>query len=128
MNTRMRFIFTLLLLFFFGNLARATHGMGGEITWTCQGGGEYVFELIFYRDCNGFEVNTGAEEIRVWGHPNVTAISADFIDRIDISPTCTASGGATPYDCGVGVAGGNGVGAIEKIIYRRNIVQRGFFA
>lgn len=120
MNTRMRFIFTLLLLIFFGNIGRATHGMGGEITWTCQGGGDYVFELIFYRDCNGFEVNTGTEEIRVWGHPNVIAISADFIDRIDISPTCTASGGATPYDCGVGVAGGNGVGAIEKIIYRSN--------
>lgn len=123
MNTRMRFIFILTLLFFFGNLARATHGMGGEITWACQGGGDYVFELIFYRDCNGFEVNTGTEEIRVWGHPNVTSISANFIDRIDISPTCTAAGGEVPFDCGTGVSGGNGVGAIEKIIYRSNPVS-----
>lgn len=120
MKSRMKIIFTLLLLFFFGNLARATHGMGGEITWTCQGGGDYVFELIFYRDCNGFEINTSSEEIRVWGHPSVTSISADFVERIDISPSCTAAGGEVPFDCGVGVSGGNGVGAIEKIVYRSN--------
>ncbi|MEX2485684.1 MAG: gliding motility-associated C-terminal domain-containing protein [Brumimicrobium sp.] len=116
----MKIIFTLIALFFFGNLARATHGMGGEITWTCQGGGDYVFELIFYRDCNGFEVNTNTEEIRVWGHPSVTDISVDFIERIDISPECTAAGGEVPLDCGSGANGGNGVGAVEKIVYRSN--------
>lgn len=97
---------------------RATHGMGGEITWECQGNGDYVFELTFYRDCNGFEVNTTFEELRVWGHPSVSTIQVDFIDRIDISPSCTAAGGAVPFDCGTGVGGGNGVGAVEKIIYR----------
>ncbi|MDX1652989.1 MAG: gliding motility-associated C-terminal domain-containing protein [Brumimicrobium sp.] len=108
----------LLLLLISGNISYATHGMGGEITWTCQGGGNYVFELIFYRDCNGFEVNTTSEELRVWGHPNVTTVSVDFIDRIDISPFCTAAGGVNPLACGTGVGGGNGVGAVEKIIYR----------
>lgn len=116
----MKIVFTLIAVFFFGNLALADHGMGGEITWKCQGGGDYLFELIFYRDCNGSEINTNTEEIRVWGHPSVTDISVDFIERIDISPECTAAGGASPFDCGTGVSGGNGFGAIEKIIYRSN--------
>jgi hypothetical protein len=27
--------------------------MGGEITWDCVGGGQYVFTMKLYRDCNG---------------------------------------------------------------------------
>lgn len=103
----------------------ATHGMGGEITWECQGNGDYVFELTFYRDCNGFEVSTTFEELRVWGHPNVSTIQVDYVDRIDISPTCTPAGGATQFDCGTGVGGGNGVGAVEKIIYRSSPITLG---
>jgi len=34
--------------------SRASHVMGGDITWTCSGG-DYVFQLVFYRDCNGAE-------------------------------------------------------------------------
>tara|TARA_B100000508_G_scaffold75230_1_gene58667 strand:- start:138398 stop:141655 length:3258 start_codon:yes stop_codon:yes gene_type:complete len=94
--------------------------MGGEITWECQGNGDYVFELFFYRDCNGFEVSTTFEELRVWGHPTVSTIQVDYVDRVDISPSCTPAGGATQFDCGTGVGGGNGVGAVEKIIYRSN--------
>lgn len=100
--------------------ARATHGMGGEITWQCQGNGDYVFELTFYRDCNGFEVSTTFEELRVWGHPTVSSIQVDYVNRIDISPSCTAAGGFNPFECGTGVGGGNGIGAVEKIIYRSN--------
>ncbi|MBI3238884.1 MAG: hypothetical protein HYZ43_08625, partial [Flavobacteriia bacterium] len=68
--------------------ARATHVMGGEITWKCSGNG-YIFELIFYRDCNGVEVNTISENIEVWNHPTVSNILVAFISRQDISPTCS---------------------------------------
>jgi hypothetical protein len=92
--------------------------MGGEITWECQGG-NYVFTLVFYRDCNGAEVNTISETIRVWGHPTLTSITLPFVSRTDISPTCTpVTGSPLPLDCGSGTSGGNGVGALEKIIYR----------
>lgn len=104
--------------FFLANSARSTHAMGGEITWECQGANQYVFELIFYRDCNGFEVNTVSETIRVWNHPTITQISVDFIERIDISPLCTPSGGIGALECGTGAEGGNGAGAVEKIVYR----------
>jgi hypothetical protein len=92
--------------------------MGGEITWECQGG-NYVFQLVFYRDCNGAEVNTVSENIRVWNHPTITQITVGFVSRTDISPTCSpVAGSPSPLDCGIGNGGGNGIGATEKIIYR----------
>ncbi|HLV40775.1 MAG TPA: gliding motility-associated C-terminal domain-containing protein [Brumimicrobium sp.] len=118
----MRYIYNILLFIslvgFIPKVANATHGMGGEITWYCQGSGDYVFELKFYRDCNGFEVNTNFETIEVWGHPTLTSIQVDFQNRKDISPQCTASAGNSPFECGNGVSGGNGVGAVEEITYR----------
>ena len=101
------------------SFARASHVMGGEITYSCIGGNTYIFELVFYRDCNGAEVNTISENIKVWNHPTLSSIDLPFVNRIDISPTCTqVVGGPAPFDCGNGSAGGNGIGAIEKITYR----------
>jgi hypothetical protein len=98
--------------------ASASHVMGGEITWEYQNG-NYVFTLVFYRDCNGAEVNTVSETIKVWNHPTLTSITLPFISRTDISPFCTqVSGGPAPLSCGIGASGGNGIGAIEKIVYR----------
>lgn len=113
----MRYIFSLLFVLFASQL-RATHVMGGEITWTCQGG-NYVFELIFYRDCNGAEVNTISETIQVWNNPNLTSINVQFVSRTDISPFCNpVTNSPSPLTCGVGASGGNGIGAIEKVVYR----------
>jgi hypothetical protein len=60
-----------------------------------------------------------SENIKVWNHPTVSTINLPYVSRIDISPTCSqVAGGPTPFDCGSGSAGGNGIGAIEKITYR----------
>ena len=92
--------------------------MGGDLTWTCQGG-SYVFQLVFYRDCNGAVVNTASETIDVWGHSTISNITLNYVSSEDVSPTCTqVAGSPVPFDCGVGQGGGNGVGAIEKAIYR----------
>lgn len=113
----MRYLFVFFLVLI-SNFSRATHVMGGEITWTCQGG-NYVFELVFYRDCNGAEVNTVSETIQVWNHPTITSIDVAFISRIDISPICSQVAGSPPQlACGSGTGGGNGIGAIEKVTYR----------
>ncbi len=112
--------FFLLFFVFLGCIhsTKASHVMGGEITWECQGG-NYVFTLIFYRDCNGADVNTVSETIRVWNHPSITTLTLPFVTRIDLSPTCNqVSGSPAPYTCGSGANAGNGIGAIEKIIYR----------
>ena len=97
---------------------RASHLMGAEITWDCLGNGDYIFELTVYRDCNGFDVSTNTQTLEVWGHPSVSSIDVDFIERIDLSPFCTPAGGETMLDCGTGTGSGTGPGAIEKVIYR----------
>ena len=61
----------------------ASHVMGGDLTWSCDGSGNYVFELVFYRDCNGAEVNIIAEQLRVWNHPTLTTIHMPlFLEKI----------------------------------------------
>lgn len=105
--------------------ARATHVMGGDLTWTCQGG-DYVFQLVFYRDCNGADVNPISENIDVWNHPTLTQIPLAFVSRTDVSPICTeVAGGPNALTCGIGASGGNGLGAIEKVVYRSNQINLG---
>ena len=80
------------ILLLFGPQAKATHVMGGDLTWTCQGG-SYVFQLVFYRDCNGADVNPVSENIEVWNHASINQISLLFVSREDVSPICTVVGG-----------------------------------
>lgn len=108
----------LITFLFVLSFSHASHILGGDLTWKCQGG-QYVFELAYYRDCNGADVNSVAVSINVWGHPTLTAITLPFVSREDFSPQCTeVSGGPSQLTCGVGSNGGTGLGAIEKIIYR----------
>lgn len=113
----------LLLLFFAISLSffgKASHVMGGELTWTCQGG-SYVFQLVFYRDCNGAVANTGFVNVKVWNHPTLTNLQLNFVSQEDISPDGTEiAGGPQCLECGSGANSGNGPGAIEKITYRSN--------
>lgn len=104
----------------------ATHVIGGEITWRCAGGGNYIFDLIFYRDCNGADVHGTNEDLQVWNHPVVSNISLQYLSRTDISPSCNSTpNGPIQLACGQGTSGGNGVGAVEKIIYRSQAIQLG---
>ena len=109
-------LFLLLLMQTFA--FKASHAMGGEITYRCVGGNTFIFDLIFYRDCNGAQVNTSTENLRVWNHSSVTSISLQFVSREDISPQCSPVVGSPPIlVCGTGAGGGNGVGAIERVKY-----------
>ena len=113
----LRYLFLFFLLAFTFQV-RASHVIGGEITWACAGNGT-VFQLTFYRDCNGADINPVSENLNVWYHPTVSTITLNFVSRTDISPTCSpVTGSPSQLSCGTGANGGNGLGAIEKIIYR----------
>lgn len=113
-----KILFAFLIVLGVSFSAEASHVLGGEITWKCVNG-NYVFKLVFYRDCNENDVSTAPETIRVWNHPTLTSISLPFASRIDISPTCNqVAGGPNQLACGTGTNGGNGAGAIEKISYQ----------
>jgi gliding motility-associated-like protein len=97
-------------LFLMQSRAEATHLMGGEITWACQGDGTYIFTLKLYRDCNGNEL-TLPIALRVHNHPTISSIPLNLISVIDISPVCSG----LSFVCG-GAADDDG--EVQEIVLR----------
>ncbi len=97
---------------------QASHIRGGSITYSCVSG-NYIFELVLYRNCNDADINPVSEQLKVWNHPSLNTINLNFFSRTDVSPTCSpVAGSPVPFLCGSGANSGNGLGAVEKIIYR----------
>lgn len=97
---------------------QASHIRGGNITYECVGG-DYVFQLVVYRDCNGAVLSEISQQLKVWNHPTLNGLTVSFVSKTDISPFGNeVVGGPSCFHCGSGTAGGNGLGAIEKFIYR----------
>lgn len=120
----LRHLLILLFAGLIGNSALASHIMGGEITWVCLGGGQYQFDLVLYRDCNGLDIIDPSIDIEVWGHPTVSTITCNLFSQVDLSPQCTeVPAGPPELSCGVGTGGGTGPGAVEKFIYRSAAVS-----
>ena len=83
------------LLFWQGE-ARATHAMGGELTYECIGTGIYRVRLNFYRDCNGVAAPTNCSNGRQF-RLRSTACGATLnpcfsLDGVDVvTPICGTS-------------------------------------
>ncbi len=67
--------------------------MGGEITWECQGNGQYIFTLKFYRDCNGNAADDSVT-MYVFNNPLLDSINLRLVSKKDISPNCNGAGPA----------------------------------
>ena len=61
----------------------ASHLMGGEITWKCNGNGTYTFTVKIYRDCNGVPAPAALNLI---SDGPVNTIPCIKISQIDLSP------------------------------------------
>lgn len=76
--------------------ARATHAMGGELTYECIGNGIYRVRLNFYRDCNGVEAPTNCNNGRQF-RLRSTACGATLnpcfsLDGVDVvTPICVTA-------------------------------------
>lgn len=115
-NFRMALLKTFLLSMFlsiFVTVAKADHLVGGEITWICQGGGDYIFQLRLIMDCNGVITNSPSEEIQVWNYAPITSITVNYVTDYDASPFCSSSLGNNPISC---AAGGTGAYSVFKYI------------
>lgn len=106
----------LLLCLCFAQSLDATHIMGGEITWACQGNGTYVFTLKIYRDCQGNPLQFPIA-LRVHNHPTVSAIPLTLVSQTDISPVCNGSG--PTFSCDNPTQDG----AVEEFVLRSNPVN-----
>ncbi len=97
--------------------SKASHAMGGEITWTCNGT-DYVFELRFYRDCNGIP---GPQSITLHSdHPTVSSIPMTLVSQTDITPTGSNTSGITP--CVTCPMANNSPGSAEMFVFQSNPV------
>ncbi len=85
------------------NKAYATHAMGGEIWYECNGGTSYTVYFAFYRDCNGINA-PGSLTINYSSSctgTNSLTLSQVAGTGTDITPTCpgqnsSCSGGSFP--------------------------------
>ncbi|MEO5570572.1 MAG: T9SS type A sorting domain-containing protein [Bacteroidia bacterium] len=86
-------LFTILFLSK-GITAKASHILGGEITWNCLGSGAFQFQIKIFRDCGGIALDS-INAIKVWGHPTLCKIDIDhtLTQRINLSPA------GCLYDC-----------------------------
>lgn len=103
-----------LSLFLFTDSARASHLMGGEITWTCQGGGQFVFVLKLYRDCNGVSIGN-TQTLYVDNHPVIGQIPMNLVSQTDISPQCNPAGPV--ISCAAAQTNPPVPGAVEEFVF-----------
>ncbi len=122
MKTLKSFVFLVSLFCFAWNISSASHGTGGEMTWRCDGTGSYIFQVKFYRDCNGIP---GPAQINITTTvPGVPTIPAGLVSQTDISPDGFFADGTTscPY-CAQGNSGNPIFGIIEEFVYETQPVQ-----
>lgn len=108
-------IFIFLLLFaMLGQEAKATHLMGGDLTYVWMGGNTYKLRLSMYRDCAGIAINT-AYSIEVTspscGYSTTLVANLEPGYPIEVSAVCLAQMGNTTCHPG-GTAQG-----VEEYVY-----------
>ncbi len=96
-------VFLLLLFTLSFTQIKASHLMGGEITWECVKSGStqgmYIFTMKVYRDCNGVNLSNLPITLST-NHPIITSIQLDWISNTDISPACDPTNSGNPQmDC-----------------------------
>jgi len=93
-NALLALISTLFLLFNF-NLAKASHLLGADVSWSCKGDSSFTITITGYRDCNGYAISgedislvpTGAGKCS----SGTITLSGNMTNGIDITPVCKTS-------------------------------------
>ena len=107
LNKNISFCFILIL---FQVLAlNANNTLGGDITWSCSGTGNYIFKLRLHVQCGGPALPV-IHTLNVFNHPTLNSIPVNLISQTDISPVCALSGP------GISCVSG-GPGAVTEYIY-----------
>src|SRR5690554_4158284 len=122
-----RIVFSLIAAFFMlanVNTAKASHVLGGEITWRCTGApgqSQYIFFMTVFRDCTGATWSYSNETMQIFGTPlprdvatNATISSITLKpdsnkwrqrNNGDMSPICDPTGAQPSNSCSSGDPG-----------------------
>ena len=96
----------------------ANHIVGGDLTWSCLGTGEYIFQVKITIDCNTNVLQPGVQQIKVWNHPTITSIPVLYVSDVDISPICNAvNSGPSQISCN-----GQQSGSLKEFIYQSSAI------
>ena len=87
--TKLFFILWLLAIVF---QTKATHYLGGEMSWDCVGQDSFMISLTLYRDCNGVNFSTAYIIANcVTTSQRIDAINVPVPPPLDITPVCDSS-------------------------------------
>lgn len=108
--------FLLLLTSILSFQLSASHNLGAEISWECQGNGDYVFTLVLYHECGVGAIAAGPTITisNSLGSP-ITLTRPSTGGIVEISPICNSN---TPSDMISCASTLTGSGAIEAHIYK----------
>ncbi|MCB9197311.1 MAG: gliding motility-associated C-terminal domain-containing protein [Flavobacteriales bacterium] len=114
MKSFLRIILVPLIILFSNIEIYATHAMGGDIWYECNGGNSYTIYFAFYRDCNGV---AAPNTISISRSSSCTGASNITLNRVpgtgqDITPTCPGQ----QTNC----SGGNFPG-VQKYVYSATV-------
>jgi len=104
---------------------KASHYMGGEITWKCipQGqpdAGKFIFYLKAYRECNGITFNSTVTLNSTSPAGSITLSAVSGWPK-DISPVCNSNPAFDHIICDSATT--NNTGAIEEYYYKSVPIQ-----
>ena len=103
---------------------KASHNLGGELTYRCIGGGLFVFEVVYYRDCTGTPQAPTSITLANNGVPGAPA--SIFLTPVgggtDITPVgVPLAGGPACISCGGDPNASSNLnqkGAVGRFVYR----------
>ncbi len=103
------------LFFLFSTSLKASHYMGGEITWECLSNGKFVFYLKAYRECAGIAYGN---QQSIYSNSPAGNITVNMVSGYpkDISPTCNADTNFTHLSCSTTTVANTG--AISVYYYK----------
>lgn len=94
---------------------RASHVLGGDISYRCLGNGIFEFTVTVYRDCNPNSAVWNTTSLNLSGPiPGSVAL----ISSTDVSTRCASN---TTFSCNPPSTGYGQNGSISRFIYRGNL-------
>lgn len=126
-NSIFRTLLVLIFLFAAQFSAKASHLLGGEITWECANNGDYIFTLTLYQDCNGGQILGPPETINNSAGGNIVCT---LFSETDISPSCWNPNDPlypTQITCQAAINNPPGqpdiIGAVKKFVFKSGMIS-----
>ena len=112
-------IFVLAMLLLSALPTKASHLIGGEVTWTClttgPNAGKVVFRVAIYRECGGIPFNNATLTLTS-NSPAGNVVCSRVAPGLNVSPSCRPGSGSLPVQQPCSAPSANG--SIEQHVFQ----------